>query len=256
MWARGGVAECGPVAESPNVGPHSGVAECGPVAESPNVGPHSGVARCRPRAGIEPDSADEAARFLRIRRPREPSLEPEGCNEESGGGACSFRVDDARRMGNMLRMPSEATDAARIEVFGTVFFLVQHLARCVDLALVPLDLTTKQWLLLVVLTKKLAGENPTLSEAARWYGSSRQNVKRIAEQLESRGYVRLEPDPEDARAIRLRVLPKVAVFDTRPERARQAALMEEMFAWATPAELERFRSALRRWIAHLSPGES
>jgi DNA-binding MarR family transcriptional regulator len=150
-------------------------------------------------------------------------------------------------------MKGAKLNAARVEVFGGVFFLAQHLTRRVDLALEPLGLTTKQWLLLVVLVKKIAGESPTLSEAAKWYGSSRQNIKQIAEQLERRGYLRLEPDPKDARALRLRLTPKIGVFETRPELARQAALMDEVFDWAEPADLEQFRSLLRRWISCFLP---
>jgi DNA-binding MarR family transcriptional regulator len=146
-------------------------------------------------------------------------------------------------------------DATRAEVFGSMFFLAQHLARQVDSALDPLGLTTKQWLLLVLLVKRLAGERPTLSEAAKWYGSSRQNVKQIAEQLEKRGYLLLEADPADARAIRLRLTAKIKLFDTRPELARQKALMNEVFAWAKPGELETFHRLLRRWISHFIPKE-
>lgn len=145
------------------------------------------------------------------------------------------------------------SEAARAEVFGGIFFLAQHLARRVDLALEPLGLTSKQWLLLALLLKKFAGLRPTLSEAARWYGSSRQNIKQIAVQLEARGYLRLEPDPDDARALRLHLTPRIKVFETRPELARQAALMDEVFAWATPDDLEQFRRALRRWISSISP---
>ena len=62
-------------------------------------------------------------------------------------------------IGNILRMKETELDAARAEGFGSVFFLAQHLARQVDSALEPLGLTTKQWLLLVLLVKRLAGKS-------------------------------------------------------------------------------------------------
>jgi DNA-binding MarR family transcriptional regulator len=142
-----------------------------------------------------------------------------------------------------------ATGAAQAEVFGTVFFLAQYMARAVDAALEPLGLTTKQWLLLVILLKKVADDEPTLSEAARVYGSSRQNVKQIAMQLEKRGYLHIDKDPKDARVLRLRLLPKVAVFDTAPERARQSALMDEVFSWADTEDVEQLRGLLGRWVS-------
>jgi DNA-binding MarR family transcriptional regulator len=119
----------------------------------------------------------------------------------------------------------------------------------VDAALEPLGLTTKQWLLLVILLKKVAGDQPTLSEVARCYGSSRQNVKQIATQLAKRGYLRIDTDPGDARMLRLRLLPKVEVFDTAPERARQSTLMDEVFSWAKTEDVEQLRGLLGRWVA-------
>ena len=94
-----------------------------------------------------------------------------------------------------------------------------------------------------------------MSEAAKWYGSSRQNVKQIAEQLEKRGYLLLEADSADARAIRLRLTAKIKLFDTRLELARQEALMNEVFAWAKPGELETFHRLLSRWISLFIPKE-
>lgn len=139
------------------------------------------------------------------------------------------------------------------EVFGSMFLLAQHLARRADAAMEPVDLTTKQWLLLVILVKRFAGETPTLSAVARQYGSSRQNVKQIALQLESRGYLRLAPDPMDRRALRLHLTEKVSALDEPQERQRQADLLHELFAGLADGELTALRAILRRWLGTVEP---
>ena len=103
--------------------------------------------------------------------------------------------------------------AARAEIFGSIFVVVQHLARRADAELAVLGLTTRQWLLLAVLTKWFPGHSPSLSEAAERYGSSRQNVKQIALGLEARGFVRLVPDRDDGRTTRIELTERVGVFD-------------------------------------------
>jgi DNA-binding MarR family transcriptional regulator len=141
----------------------------------------------------------------------------------------------------------------RVELFGSVFLLGQHLTRLVDEALRPLDLTTRQWLLLAVLTKKFPGEDATLTAAASWYGTSRQNVKKIAEQLEQRGYLLLVPDPDDGRVVRLKLTAKVAVFDGHVGHQRQVALFDQVFGGLRPSDVEQLHALIQRWTRHLSP---
>jgi DNA-binding MarR family transcriptional regulator len=143
----------------------------------------------------------------------------------------------------------------QMEIFGSLFFLAQHVARLTDQAMAETGVTTKQWLLLAVLVKKFQGQEPTLSEAAAIYGSSRQNVKMIALQLEKLGYLRLVSDPRDGRCLRLRLTPKMRAFDSERERRRQVALMEELFSWAKRDDLERLREMFERWIGAVAPTE-
>jgi DNA-binding MarR family transcriptional regulator len=150
-------------------------------------------------------------------------------------------------------MATPATQVRRLattrhELFGTVFVLAQFLARRADAELAALGLTTKQWLLLAVVTRKFPGGRPSLGEAAQAYGSSRQNVKQIARQLQKRGYLRILADPDDRRVLRLQPTPKLAVFDTPVQVARQEALMGEVFAGLSPADLKRMLLLLRRWL--------
>lgn len=144
------------------------------------------------------------------------------------------------------------SEAIQAELFGTVFVLAQHLGRLTDAALEPLDLTSRQWLLLAVLVKAFPGTAPTLTEAASAYGSSRQNVKMIALQLRERGYLELRPDPSDRRALRLHLTPKVGIFDQPDTRRRQKRLFSEVFRGLPEQDVRMLHSLVRRWAGSLS----
>jgi DNA-binding MarR family transcriptional regulator len=137
---------------------------------------------------------------------------------------------------------------ARAEIFGSVFVIVQHLARRADAELAPLGITTRQWLLLAVLTRGFAGRSPSLSEAAERYGSSRQNVKQIALGLEEHGFVRLVPDRLDARTTRIELTERVTVFDEPETVARQAAVLADACAGLSDEETLALRVLVRRWL--------
>lgn len=145
---------------------------------------------------------------------------------------------------------SRATDEP--DLFGSLFVLSQHLTRRADAALAPFGLTSKQWLLLAVLSRL---ETPTLTEAARAYGSSRQNVKQVALQLEARGFLRLRPDPIDRRATRLVPTERVAVFDEPDVAASQSAFVADLFAALGDDEVATFRTLVARCIAALEETE-
>jgi DNA-binding MarR family transcriptional regulator len=162
-------------------------------------------------------------------------------------------------MRNTLRIVNDVTTETeafqrlvlRSELFGSAFVLVQHLGRRMDALLAPLDLTTRQWLLLAVLSK--AGRPLSLSEAAAAYGSSRQNVKAIALGLERRGYLRLAADPTDARALLLHPTPQVAqTFDTPEAQAQGADFLAGIFAGLSPTDLADLHRLLLAWLQSLS----
>lgn len=145
-------------------------------------------------------------------------------------------------------MPSRSS--LEDEAFGLLFVLTQHLGRRADEALVPFGLTSRQWLLLAVLSRST--QAPTLSEAAAAYGTSRQNVKQIALQLAARGYLRLEPDAADARATRVVLTEKVADFDSPWAVAAQRAFLDDVFAALSDDALAALESAARVTVEHLA----
>ncbi|MBI4934581.1 MAG: MarR family transcriptional regulator [Actinobacteria bacterium] len=121
-----------------------------------------------------------------------------------------------------------------------------------DEYLEPFGLTSRQWLLLAMLDKQFAGAAPTISEATAVFGTSRQNVKQVALQLERRGWLRVEPDPLDRRMLRLVLTDQRAVFDDQAVQANQAAFMMSVFGRLTPGERRTLLDMITACIAGLS----
>lgn len=147
-------------------------------------------------------------------------------------------------------MASDQGLTVRAELFGTVFVLVQNLSRRVDVALRPLGLTSRQWLLLAVLQRNFPDRSPSLTEAAAAYGSSRQNVKRIAEQLARRGYLRLVADPADRRPTRLELTDRVDVLDG--DTVSQAEFLLHSMAGLDDGQLLQLRDLALTWLGALT----
>jgi DNA-binding MarR family transcriptional regulator len=136
------------------------------------------------------------------------------------------------------------------EIFALSFFVTQRWTREAERHLSRFGLSAKQWMLLLVLAKAFPAKAPLLSEAAKVYGTSRQNVKKIAEQLEAKGFARLEPDPRDARGTRIALLDKAGELDAPDARAEQDEIIRSLFAGLIAqgggiAELEVLARALR-----------
>lgn len=140
--------------------------------------------------------------------------------------------------------------ATRAEAFGALFVLVQHLSRRADRELAPLGLTSRQWLLLAVLSRAFPDSAPSLSEAAQRYGTSRQNIEQIAQGLQQRGFVDLVPDADDARTTRIRVTEQVRLFDEPPMVERTQQMLGDAFAGLTPAQTRDLLGLLHRLLEH------
>jgi DNA-binding MarR family transcriptional regulator len=138
------------------------------------------------------------------------------------------------------------------ELFGSLFVLIQNLTHRADRELARFGLTSRQWLLLAVLSRSSPGAPPTLSEAAAAYGTSRQNVKQIAVQLARRGWLRLEADPADGRATRLVLTDEITVFADPEVMEEQAAFLDEVFSPLSTRERRTLRDLIVRCLAHLA----
>ncbi len=75
------------------------------------------------------------------------------------------------------------------------------------------DMSSKQWLLMAVC--KSFDEAPDLTTLANAMGCSRQNIKKLAANLEKSGYVRLEKTLEDARALHVVITDKGKAYNEK-----------------------------------------
>ncbi len=96
-------------------------------------------------------------------------------------------------------------------IFGNIFLIANRLQVLGDKYLERDGMTTKQWLLTVMISQ-FHDKSPTLSEVAELMGSSRQNVKQLALKLEEKGFLNIQKDKQDARALRLKLTEKSRTF--------------------------------------------
>lgn len=133
------------------------------------------------------------------------------------------------------------------KAFGHLFSLAQRWQTLGDSFLGQWDLTTKQWLLLATI-ETLHGGSCSLGEAAAAYGSSHQNVKRIARNLERSGFLEFSRDPDDHRVLRLTVTEKNEEFwrQHNPDAQKQINLLFQTLTDPEVREFSRLTEKLNR----------
>lgn len=113
----------------------------------------------------------------------------------------------------------------RYIVFGNIFLLANRLQTVLDS--VPQEITAKQWLVLIMLG--MFDAPPTLKQLARICDSSHQNTKQIVLKLEAKGFVRIEKDRNDGRAMRIVQTEKCRQWDEANKKFA-TQFIDEMFA--------------------------
>jgi len=112
-------------------------------------------------------------------------------------------------------------------VFGSLFVTANLLETLLDRAFATYGITTKQFLLLITI-QNLFDAPPTMQETARAMGTSHQNIKQIALNLERRGFLILPKDENDARVTRLPLTDACLAFGAETNRAGEE-FMREVF---------------------------
>lgn len=134
-------------------------------------------------------------------------------------------------------------ETARAESFALLIDLGTKLQVLVDRHLAPSGFTTRQWFLCLVLEQ--AGRSLSLRETALRMGTSHQNAKQLALKLERKGYLRIERDPEDARALRLSLTEACRAFWAR-RKDRDREILEAVFRGLPAPDLDALHRALKR----------
>lgn len=149
-----------------------------------------------------------------------------------------------------MKLPADQ-DKKRF-IFGCLFLLANKLQTFGDTFFD--DITTKQWFILVVLTL-FPDSSPTLSELSQAAGTSHQNVKQIVNKLESKGFIELTKDKNDARKFRIKMTPKCELyFNQYEEKSNQ--FLQHLFQQLGDQDLETTAQVLNRLQENLEEMEN
>ena len=85
-------------------------------------------------------------------------------------------------------------------VYGAIHLLANRMQILGDK--IDPTISTKQWFVLATVSK-FNETPPNIGDVAKLLGTSRQNIKKMADTLEQRGYLRLEKDQNDLRSTKL-----------------------------------------------------
>ena len=132
---------------------------------------------------------------------------------------------------------------AREYLFGSIFLLSNKLQALGDGYLE--EITLKQWLLLIMI-HVMDKERPSVTEVADFLGGTRQNVRKMLEVLEGKGFVALFANPLDRRTLSVVLTPKAEQFFARFQ-SKGDAFLDRLFDGIPPEDL----AATRRTVEAL-----
>jgi len=133
-------------------------------------------------------------------------------------------------------------------IYGLLFAVSNKLQASADRVL-P-DITSRQHFLLIVLSL-FKDKHPSLKEVAEVIGSSYQNVKKLADSLEKKGFIELRQDKLDKRKCNLLVTDKVLsltkVIDEEAEN-----FMQDLYKGISKNDLRHVIAVLTQMELNLS----
>ena len=123
----------------------------------------------------------------------------------------------------------------RYALFGLLFAFQNRLQAVGDTFYD--EITCKQFFLMACMNL-FQGEAPTVQDLAQVMGSSHQNVKQILNKLEQKGFVKVEPDAEDRRKLRIS-LTEYAMATGEKYRLKEEEFMNGLFEGLETEEIRR-----------------
>lgn len=133
-------------------------------------------------------------------------------------------------------------------IFGRLFLLANKLQVLGDHTLD--GMTVRQWLLTIAVAH-FKESSPTLNEVTGLMGTSHQNVKQLAVKLQEKGYLKIEKDIKDQRAICFILTDKCYQFwERRQEEIHQ--LLNRIFEDLKDMEVDLLYDSLNRLYESVS----
>lgn len=145
---------------------------------------------------------------------------------------------------NLIRKFSSSTENQRKAIFSTLFIAGNRLQTLFDNHIPEISL--KQFMLLSIVRQ--SEEQLTFTQLGDLLGCSRQNVKKVADVLERKGFIVIQPSPLDMRAMSILPTEKADAFFTRDFLKYQEELAY-LFEVYTDAEIETLFLLLTRLYA-------
>ncbi len=133
-------------------------------------------------------------------------------------------------------------------IYGYLFTVANKIQAAGDKVMD--GLTMRQQFLLVSLSL-FDDYSPTLQELAQVFGSSYQNVKRMASQLEEKNYLEIRKDPIDRRKIRIVLNKKQFNKLQKTSETVTTDFMNKLYEGLESAELDTVAKALDRFNKNL-----
>ena len=144
---------------------------------------------------------------------------------------------------------SESTKMKVFDTFAKIFLLNNKLQYIIDKELQKDQLTTKQFLLIAAVEKGF-DRPPSLKEVAYALGTSHQNIKQIANQLQRKGFIAMEKDSDDRRVTRLNVTEKNRRYwDSRAGEHEKIVL--RLFSYFSEKEIGFLHSTVNKMLSGL-----
>ena len=135
----------------------------------------------------------------------------------------------------------------RLLVFGYLFRVGNRLQSKMDSQMK--DLTAKQWF--VILALGLFEHPPTLKQLAAACDTSHQNTKQLVMKLVEKGFVKIQSDEKDGRAMRITASDKCEKWDKENEQIA-AQFIDGMFSGMSMEEIAGLSSSLMKIFENLN----
>ncbi|MGV8906080.1 MAG: MarR family winged helix-turn-helix transcriptional regulator [Acetobacterium sp.] len=139
-------------------------------------------------------------------------------------------------------------------IFGSLLVVANQMDTLLGRELKEYDLTTKQWLLTIVVENSF-DYDPSIKEVAKAMGSSHQNVKQVALKLEKKGFLSLEKDKSDARVMRIRLTNQIAAF-AEESQLKAENFTRKLFKCISHEEMTASRLLLEKMLLNLNEMEN
>lgn len=128
-----------------------------------------------------------------------------------------------------------------------IFILANRLQTVANIGI--REITVKQWFPLVMLGSLKTA--PTLKELSEMCGITHQSTKQLIQKLEEKGFVKIEEDKNDKRAMRISVTPKLDGWIERYS-AINHNFVHEFFSCLSDEEIKTFLTLQRRLLNNLT----